>query len=212
MKRESSAGLKLRARNRHMLLSSWRQAMNHAGKSRMLENSQKGQRAPALALALAVATLLAPGVAMAQGPDLVFRKSTVFKLLTPNDKLAVYGIDDPIVEGVACHYTVPEKGGIAGMFGVAEERAEVSLACRQFGPIRFTEKSDQGDVVFRERRSLIFKRMQIVRGCDPRRNVLVYMAYTDRLIEGSPQNSTSTVPIMPWGGDPAPKCAEFIRD
>ena len=88
----------------------------------------------------------------------------------------------------------------------------MSLACRQFGPVRFKEKSDQGDVVFRERRSLIFKRMQIVRGCDPKRNVLVYMAYSDRLIEGSPQNSTSTVPIMPWGEATAPKCADFISD
>jgi len=186
--------------------------MNHAEGLPVLKFSRKHLWAAALGLVFISAALLGPGAAMAQGPDLVFRKSTVFKLLTPNDKLAVYGIDDPIVEGVACHYTVPEKGGIAGMFGVAEERAEVSLACRQFGPIRFTEKSDQGDVVFRERRSLIFKRMQIVRGCDPKRNVLVYMAYTDRLIEGSPQNLTSTVPIMPWGGDPAPKCAEFIRD
>lgn len=186
--------------------------MNHAIKPPAFKISGKAPLAAALWLALAGAALLAPGAAMAEGPDLVFRKSTVFKLLTPNDKLAVYGIDDPLVEGVACHYTVPERGGIKGMFGVAEERAEVSLACRQFGPIRFIEKSEQGDVVFRERRSLIFKRMQIVRGCDPRRNVLVYMAYTDRLIEGSPQNSTSTVPIMPWGADAAPKCAEFIAD
>eukprot|EP01035_Chromulina_nebulosa_P054900 gene54900-75210_t len=101
-------------------------------------------------------------------------KSTVWKMLTPDHKLAVYGIDDPIVEGVACHYTVPEKGGVAGMFGVAEEVSEISLACRrigpiwrqasEIGPIRFKEKSEQGDVVFRERRSLIWKKMQIVRG------------------------------------------------
>ncbi len=164
---------------------------------------------------LALATLL-PAMMVApafgqDGPDLVMRKSTVFKLLTPNDKLATYGIDDPIVEGVACHYTVPEKGGVAGMFGVAEETADVSLACRQYGPIKFTEKADQGDVVFRERRSLIFKKMQIVRGCDAKRNVLVYMVYTDRLIEGSPKNSTSTVPIMPWGAAAPPKCADFIK-
>jgi len=161
----------------------------------------------------ALALALWPALAQAQsgGPDLIMRKSTVFKLLTPNDKLAVYAIDDPIVEGVACHYTVPERGGVAGMFGVAEERSEVSIACRQYGPIRFTEKAEQGEVAFRERRSLVFKKMQIVRGCDARRNVLVYMAYSDRLIEGSPQNSTSTVPIMPWGEAPAPKCADFIR-
>ncbi|KRE08455.1 hypothetical protein ASE61_02355 [Bosea sp. Root670] len=155
--------------------------------------------------------LACAGPAMAQ-EDLIFRKSTVWKMLTPNDKLAVYGVDDPIVEGVACHYTVPEKGGVSGMFGVAEEVSEVSLACRQVGPIKFKEKAEQGDVVFRERRSLVWKKMQIVRGCDAKRNVLVYLVYTDKLIDGSPQNSTSTVPIMPWGnsGEP-PKCSEWIR-
>jgi CreA protein len=153
--------------------------------------------------------LLSPATAQ---EDLIFRKSTVWKMLTPNDKLAVYGVDDPIVEGVACHYTVPEKGGVSGMFGVAEEVSEVSLACRQVGPIKFKEKAEQGDVVFRERRSLVWKKMQIVRGCDAKRNVLVYLVYTDKLIDGSPQNSTSTVPIMPWGnsGEP-PKCSDWIR-
>ncbi len=152
--------------------------------------------------------------AMAAGePDLIFRKSTVFKLLTPNDKLATYAIDDPLVEGVACWYTVPERGGISGALGVAEEVSDISLACRQYGPIRFREKSEQGDVVIRERRSLIFKKMQIVRGCDAKRNVLVYMVYSDRLVEGSPKNSTSSVPVQPWGASgEAPKCADWIRD
>jgi len=144
--------------------------------------------------------------------DLIFRKSTVWKMLTPDDKLAVYGVDDPVVEGVACHYTVPEKGGVSGMFGVAEEVSEVSLACRQIGPVKIKEKFSQGDVVFRERRSLIWKKMQIVRGCDTKRNVLIYMVYTDKLIDGSPQNSTSSVPIMPWGGmGEVPKCSEWVR-
>ncbi|WP_442864929.1 CreA family protein [Bosea sp. NBC_00550] len=161
-----------------------------------------------LALTLS-GTMLSPATAQ---EDLIFRKSTVWKMLTPNDKLAVYGVDDPIIDGVACHYTVPEKGGVSGMFGVAEEVSEVSLACRQVGPIKFKEKAEQGDVVFRERRSLVWKKMQIVRGCDAKRNVLVYLVYTDKLIDGSPQNSTSTVPIMPWGasGEP-PKCSEWIK-
>ena len=164
------------------------------------------------AAAAALAMLAMPAFAADDAPDLIFKKSTVFKLLTPNDKLATYGIDDSVVEGVACHYTVPEKGGVAGMFGVAEEVSDISLACRQYGPIRFRDKFEQGDVVFRERRSLIFKKMQIVRGCDAKRNVLVYMVYTDKLIEGSPKNSTSTVPIMPWGssGD-APRCGDFLK-
>ena len=149
----------------------------------------------------------------ADEPDLIFRRSTVFKWLTPNDKLATYGIDDPEVEGVACHFTVPEKGGVKGWLGVAEEVSDISLACRQIGPIHFKGKMEQAEDMFRQRRSLFFKKMQIVRGCDAKRNVLVYMVYTDRLIEGSPKNSTSSVPIMPWGaGDAAvQKCGDFIQ-
>ncbi|HEY5206624.1 MAG TPA: CreA family protein, partial [Roseiarcus sp.] len=79
---------------------------------------------------------LSPTLAAAQDPDLIFRKSTTFKLLTPNDKLAVYGIDDPIIEGIACHYTVPEKGGLSGALGLAEQTSDISLACNQYGPIK----------------------------------------------------------------------------
>jgi CreA protein len=146
-----------------------------------------------------------------EAPDLIFKKSTVFKLLTPNDKLATYGIDDDLVEGVACHYTVPEKGGVSGLLGVAEELSDVSLACRQVGPIKFKAKFEQGAEVFSQRRSLIFKRMQIVRGCDAKRNVLVYIVYSDKIIDGSPKNSTSTVPIMPWGAGEPPKCADWLK-
>jgi CreA protein len=160
---------------------------------------------------LAALALLAPAPVQAQSPDLIFKKSTVFRLLTPNDKLATYAVDDPDIEGVACHYTVPEKGGVSGTLGLAEEVSEISLACRQVGPVKFKNKFDQGDVMFRESRSALFKRMQIVRGCDAKRNVLVYLVYSDKLIDGSPQNSTSTVPLMPWGTAMAPRCAEWVK-
>lgn len=165
-----------------------------------------------LALGAVAGTSLAPLPAHATDtPDLIFKRSTVFKWLTPNDKLATYAVDDPAVEGVACHFTVPERGGISGWLGVAEEVSDISLACRQIGPVRFKAKFEQGEDMFRQRRSLFFKKMQIVRGCDAKRNVLVYMVYSDRIIEGSPQNSTSTVPIMPWGaGDNIQKCEDFV--
>lgn len=143
-------------------------------------------------------------------PELIFKKSTVFKLLSPNHKLATYAIDDPLIDGVACHFTIPEKGGWAGWAGLSEELSDVSLACRQVGPVVFKGKFEQGDRVFRQRRSIFFKKMQIVRGCDARRNVLVYLVYSDKLIEGSPKNSTSTVPIMPWGDKPAPSCGDYL--
>ena len=163
---------------------------------------------------VAFATILSATLSAqaADEPDLIFRRSTVFHLMSPNDKLATYGLDDPEVDGVACHFTVPEKGGFKGWIGIAEEVSDVSLACRQVAPIRFKAKFAQGEDVFRKRRSLFFKKMQIVRGCDTKRNVLVYMVYSDRLIEGSPKNSTSSVPIMPWGQDAATqKCADFLE-
>src|SRR5262249_33407123 len=121
------------------------------------------------------------------------------------------GVDDPGVEGVACHFTVPERGGVAGWLGVAEEVSDISLACRQVGPIRMKEKFAQGDDMFRQRRSFFFKKMPIFRGCAVKPNVLGSMLYSDKLIEGSPKNSTSTVPIMPWGSaDAIQKCADFV--
>jgi CreA protein len=168
-----------------------------------------------IALLLAIMLLAQAGspALAADEPDLIFRRSTVFKWLSPNDKLATYGIDDPEVEGVACHFTVPERGGVKGWLGLAEQVSDISLACSQIGPIHFKSKMGQGDDMFRQRRSLFFKKMQIVRGCDVKRNVLVYMVYSDRLIEGSPKNSTSSVPIMPWGPSDTTvqKCGEFIE-
>ncbi|HEX7882069.1 MAG TPA: CreA family protein, partial [Afipia sp.] len=92
-------------------------------------------------LAAAIVWLAATPVVAADEPDLIFRRSTVFKLLSPDDKLATYGVDDPAVEGVACHFTVPEKGGYKGWLGLAEEVSDISLACRQIGPIRFKSKA-----------------------------------------------------------------------
>ena len=157
-------------------------------------------------------TLVFSAPLMAQeAPDLIMRKSTTFKLLTPNDSLATYGLDDPNVDGVACHFTTPERGGLLGALGLAEQVSDVSLACRQYGPIKFHEKFIQGDVMFREKRSFFFKHLQIVRGCDVKRNTLVYMVYSDKLIDGSPKNSTSTVPIQPWGANnDVPRCADFL--
>lgn len=163
------------------------------------------------ALVLAAACMLTPAFAQeADDPELIFKKTTVWRLLSPDAKLATYALDDPGVEGVACYFTVPEVGGWSGWAGFAEERSETSISCRQIGPIVIKEKFVQGHEIYRQRRSLFFKKMQIVRACDTKRNVLVYLAYTDKLIEGSPQNSNSTVPIMPWGTSTAPKCSEFV--
>jgi CreA protein len=124
--------------------------------------------------------------------------STKFRLLGPNDKIVVDGFDDPKVEGVACHISRAQTGGIKGGLGVAEDTSDASIACRQIGPIKINGELRDGERVFDERRSLLFKTLQVVRFFDRQRNVLVYVTYSDRVIEGSPKNSISSVPIMNW--------------
>lgn len=124
---------------------------------------------------------------------------TVFQWLGPDHKIVIEAFDDPDVEGVVCHLSRAKKGGVKGGLGLAEDPSDAAIACRQIGPIRFKEDLKNGKEVFSKRTSLIFKALHVVRFLDKRRNVLVYLVYSDKLIEGSPKNSISTVPIMPWG-------------
>ncbi|MCJ7808971.1 MAG: CreA family protein [Desulfobulbaceae bacterium] len=124
--------------------------------------------------------------------------STHFRWLGSNDKIVIDGFDDPKALGVACHISRAQTGGIKGGLGVAEDTSDVSIACRQVGPIKIVGELKDGERVFDEHRSLVFKKLQVVRFFDRERNVLVYVAYSDRVIEGSPKNSISTVPIMGW--------------
>ncbi len=124
--------------------------------------------------------------------------STRFRFIGPNDRIVVDGFDDPKVEGVACHISRAVTGGVKGELGLAEDTSDASIACRQVGPIRITGELKDGESVFDERRSLVFKRLHVVRFYDRERNVLVYVSFSERVIEGSPKNSISTVPVMGW--------------
>jgi CreA protein len=124
--------------------------------------------------------------------------STNFRWLGPNDKIVVDGFDDPKVKGVACHISRAQTGGVKGAFGVAEDVSFASISCSQVGPIKIVGELRDGERVFDEHRSLVFKTLQVVRFFDRERNVLVYIAYSDRVLTGSPQNSISTVPIAAW--------------
>lgn len=124
--------------------------------------------------------------------------STVFKWVGPNDKIVVEAFDDPKVGGVTCYLSRAKTGGVKGGLGLAEDRAEASIACRQVGAIHFKGELKDGEEVFKERTSLVFKTMQVVRFFDQKRNTLVYLVYSDRIIEGSPQNAVTAIPILPW--------------
>ena len=159
-----------------------------------------------LAAGMAHADPVAPGTAYE-----IFSKNTAFHI-TGDDKLVVYGVADPAVTGVVCTFTAPVKGGFKSALGFAAQTSDVSLACRQVGPIAINQKFAQGEDAFSQSRSFFAKQLHISRGCDTAYNVLVYMAYTDKLIDGSPKNSTSSVPIMPWGDAKAvQKCGDFVK-
>ena len=131
--------------------------------------------------------------------------STRFRLLGPNDKIVVDAFDDPKVKGVACHLSRAITGGVKGELRIAEDTSDASIACRQVGPIQIDGELRDGESVFDERRSLVFKELHVVRFFDKTRNVLVYVSYSDRLIQGSPKNSISTVPIMGWVAPETPR-------
>ena len=139
--------------------------------------------------------LMLPGLALA---ETIGEVSTVFKWVGPNDKIVVEAFDDPKVSGVTCYLSRAKTGGVKGGLGLAEDRAEASIACRQVGPIAFKGTLKDGEEVFKERTSLVFKTMQVVRFLDKKRNTLVYLVYSERLIEGSPQNAVTAIPILPW--------------
>jgi CreA protein len=126
---------------------------------------------------------------------------TAFKLLGPNHKVVVDAFDDPEVKGVTCYVSSSKTGGLTGAMGLASERSEASIACRQVGPIEISAKakgSPKGAEVFNESRSILFKKMRVVRMFDAQRNVLLYLVYFDKLIDGSPKNSLTAVPVQPW--------------
>ena len=144
---------------------------------------------------IALGLLMLPSLALA---ETIGEVSTVFKWVGPNDKIVVEAFDDPKVDGVTCYLSRAKTGGVKGGLGLAEDRAEASIACRQVGPIAFKGTLKDGEEVFKERTSLVFKTMQVVRFFDAKRNTLVYLVYSDRVIEGSPQNAVTAIPILPW--------------
>ena len=120
---------------------------------------------------------------------------TVFKLIGPDHKVVVDAYDDPKVAGVTCYVSRATTGGISGAVGLAEDRADASIACRQVAPIAIAAPLPQKEEVFSERLSILFKKLRVVRMVDRKRNTLVYLTYSDRLIEGSPKNSVTAVAV-----------------
>ncbi|MDA8503112.1 protein CreA [Citrobacter sp. Awk 2] len=127
---------------------------------------------------------------------------TVFKMFGPDHKIVVEAFDDPDVTNVTCYVSRAKTGGIKGGLGLAEDTSDAAISCQQVGPVELSDRikngKAQGEVVFKKRTSLVFKSLQVVRFYDAKRNTLAYLAYSDKVVDGSPKNAISAVPIMPW--------------
>jgi CreA protein len=150
-------------------------------------------------LLMLILILSSPGILLAEQIGSV---STKFKILGANDKIVIEAFDDPEIAGATCYLSRAKTGGVSGVVGVAEDTSDASIACRQIGPISLPENVKNGQTdgkeVFKKSTSLLFKSLQVVRFYDAKRNVLVYLSYSDRIIEGSPKNSISIIPVTPW--------------
>ena len=140
-------------------------------------------------------TLLLLPVASLASAEPIGEVDTEFQLVGPDHKLVVDAHDDPRVTGITCYVSRAKTGGIKGALGVAEDKAEASIDCKQVGPIAFTGPLPDKEDMFNERISLVFKKIRVVRMVDRKRNALVYLTYSDRVIEGSPQNSVTAVAV-----------------
>lgn len=145
--------------------------------------------------AIALAGFVLAGFSAFASAEPIGSVDTAFKLIGPDHKIVVEVFDDPRVKGVSCYLSRARTGGIKGAVGLAEDKANASVACRQVGTISFPGKLPRQEEVFSERASIFFKHVRVVRMVDARRNALVYLVYSDRLIDGSPQNSVTAVPV-----------------
>ena len=146
-------------------------------------------------LPLRLAALLALAATPVLHAEPIGDVSTAFQWIGPDHKIVVEAYDDPKVAGITCYVSRAKTGGLKGALGVATDKAEASIACRQVGPVSVRQPLPQQEEVFSERMSLLFKRLRIVRMVDRQRNTLVYLTYSDRLVDGSPQNAVTAVAV-----------------
>ena len=148
----------------------------------------------------AAATISCLAAAFSARADDLACVSTTFRILGANDKVCVSVFDDPKVPGVACDISQARTGGLKGSVGLAEDPSRFALSCRQTGPVSVDLASlPAQEKVYSDRTSIFFKHTHVYRLIDKPRNTLVYLAISDKIVNGSPYNAVSSVPIMPWG-------------
>ncbi len=140
--------------------------------------------------------LLGAVIAVNAAAEEIGSVDTAFQWLGPDHKIVVEAFDDPAVQGVACYISRAKTGGFSGAIGVAKDPSRFSVACRQVGPIRFARPLPLQEEVFKQGASFIFKHVRVVRMIDVKRNTLTYLTYSDKVIEGSPDNAITAVAVL----------------
>jgi len=167
----------------------WQDRRSDNSALRFIGKKEAAMKNTMLMLALAVAANLSLA-------EEIGSVDTAFKLIGPDHKVVVEAFDDPSVQGIACYVSMAKTGGLKGAFGFAKDPSRYSIACRQVGPLHFSKPLPRQEEVFKESASFIFKHVRVVRIVDKKRNALAYLTYSDKLIEGSPDNAITAVPVM----------------
>jgi len=152
-----------------------------------------------IVVALVVVGLLLKWHHLSEQRHVVGSVNTEFKLIGPDHKIVLESYDDPKIEGITVFISKSQTGGVKGALGLAEDTSDASVAVRQTGPIKVKEAFENGEDAFTEKRSVLFKRLHVSRFWDAPHKSFVYVVWTDRLVNGSPQNSISAVVAEPWG-------------
>lgn len=139
--------------------------------------------------------------ACASDCELVGSVNTSFRIFGKDDRIEVIAVKDPKIEGVTCYVSYAKKGGAKEIIGVEEDRSEASVSCVQTAPKIIIKEELKKEDIFEKRSSLIFKKTHVVRLYDAVQGSLIYLVYSDKVIDGSPNNSISAIPCHQAVGD-----------
>lgn len=126
----------------------------------------------------------------------IWSVDTAFQWIWPDHQIEIWAVPDSKVSGVTCFYSRARTWWIKWWLWLAEDTSDASVSCRQTWPIVFVSSIWQSEEIRNESTSFLFKKLRIVRFYDNKSNSLVYLVYSDKLIDGSPKNSISAVSLM----------------
>lgn len=143
---------------------------------------------------LSMLLVLLPAVAIADDAE-VDCVTTEWKAIGANHRVCVYAFTDPKVPQITCYISQARTGGIKGSIGLAEDPSNFDLVCVKTTSFSLPGNFPKKEQIFKESTNFFFKATRVNRMYDQKRQVLVYLAVSRHLIDGSPFNAVSAVPI-----------------